>query len=333
VFGLPAAADTRVTTRFAEVDLVSDQAIAGVLREPDVVNAWGLALSPTSPLWVANNGTNTATVYLGGVGSAPVTKAPLTVAIPGGAPTGQVFNDTDQFVVGATPALFLFVSEGGDLTAWNPALATNAVVVKHVEGAVYKGLTLLHTRFGPFLLAADFHNGRIDVFDGSFRRIVLPNVFFRDRHLPRGYAPFNVFASGSRVYVAYAKQTPGSNDEMAGPGLGIIDRYTSLGLEVERIASHGTLNAPWGMAIAPASFGRFAGDLLVGNFGDGHIGAYRGDDFHGLLRDSAGHPLAIDGLWALQPGTASTGGIDAVWFSAGPGEEQHGLVGKIVPAS
>jgi uncharacterized protein (TIGR03118 family) len=221
--------------------------------------------------------------------------------------------------------------ENGDLTAWSPAASrTTALVVAHVDGAVYKGLALLHTPAGPVLLAADFHNGRIDVFDGHFAR-VRSDALFHDRGLPCGYAPFNVFVSGDRVYVAYAKQDAEGTDEVAGHGLGFVDLFTDLGTRVHRIASHGTLNAPWGMAIAPASFGRFAGSLLVGNFGDGRINAFAGEDFQGQLRDADNRPLAIDGLWALLPGTATTGGTGVVWFSAGPDDEEHGLVGEVIP--
>jgi uncharacterized protein (TIGR03118 family) len=324
-------------SRFAEVDLVSDQQLPGVLQDPNLVNAWGLALSPTSPLWVANNGTNTATIYAGGVNGAPVTKVPLTVSVPGGAPTGQAFNDTTAFQVtgsgGMAPATFLFVSEGGDITGWNrTATPTGAVLARHIPGAIYKGLAIVHTKFGPFLIAADFHNGRLDVFDGSFNPVHLPGVFFHDPRLPRGYAPFNVFALGDALYVSYAKQDADQEDEIAGAGFGFVDKYTNFGLRVQRIASRGPLNAPWGMAVAPAAFGDFAGALLVGNFGDGRISAYRGDHFVGQLRTGAGKPITIDGLWGLLPGTATAGGTGAVWFSAGPDDESHGLVGEILPA-
>jgi uncharacterized protein (TIGR03118 family) len=325
---------------FAEFDLVSDVPGRAPLIDPGLVNPWGLALSATSPLWVANNGTNTATLYPGGAGGTPVTKAGLTVAIPGGAPTGQAFNDTTDFVVtgpgGSGPAVFLFVSEGGDLTAWNPtASRTAAITEAHVDGAVYKGLTLLHTKAGPFLLAADFHHGRVDVFDKQFHRVQLPDVFFKDRFLPRGYAPFNVAALGDVVYVAYAKQDADRTDEVAGRGLGFVDRFDAFGLFAHRVASHGALDAPWGLAIAPPSFGRLAGDLLVGNFGDGRINVYdaRTGHFRGPLRDAGHKPIAIDGLWDLKPGTAASGGVDALWFSAGIDDEAHGLVGLIRPAS
>lgn len=324
------------TSRFNRVDLVSDQPGKAPLVDPDLVNAWGLALGPTTPLWVANNGTNTATIYAGGLNGATPTKAPLTVTIPGGAPTGQVFNDTAGFVVtgtnGSGPARFIFASEGGDITGWSPAATPTATILaKHVDGAVYKGLALVHVGNHAFLLATDFAGGRVDVFNDHFKRLPGLSRLFRDPRLPKGYAPFGILASGKSVYVTFAKQQAGSTDEQHGPGLGFVDRF-EMGEGAERIASHGTLNAPWGLAIAPASFGRFAGALLVGNFGDGRINVFRGDDFMGQLRDQQGKPIQIDGLWALLPGTATTGGTGSLWFSAGPDDETHGLVGQILPA-
>jgi uncharacterized protein (TIGR03118 family) len=326
--------------RFMQVNQVSDTGgPAAALTDDNAVNSWGLALSPTSPLWVANNGTNTATLYAGGVGGVPVTKVGLTVTIPGGAPTGQVFNgDANSFIVtgpnGSGAARFIFDSEEGEITGWSPAAApTTAIVAAKVDGAIYKGLALLVTNAGPMLLAADFHNARIDVFDSSFDQVNLPASAFHDPGLPTGYAPFNVAVLAGSVYVAYAKQDAEAEDETAGPALGFVDRYATDGQLIERIASHGTLNAPWGLAIAPASFGPFAGDLLVGNFGDGRINVFHGTEFLGQLRDQNNHKITIDGLWALLPGTASTGGTGTVWFSAGPDEESHGLVGQLIPTS
>jgi uncharacterized protein (TIGR03118 family) len=332
-------ADAAVGQRVKVVKLVSDQNGKAPLVDPLLKNPWGLALSPTGPLWVADNGSNYATVYAGGVGANPATKVGLNVWVDGGAPTGQVFNDSTAFVIPprapapAGKALFLFASETGNITAWSPAVSPNhAVVVAHVPGAVYKGLAILHFGSTALLLAADFKNNRIDVFDGSFRHVPAYSRFFTDPKLPKGYAPFNVTAApgGRSVYVAYAKVDPKTFDEVAGPGLGFVDLFAGLHNTPVRIASHGTLNAPWGLAIAPAGWGKLTGALLVGNFGDGRIGAYQGGKFLGLLRDSHG-PIKIEGLWGLQPGTANTGGTNAVWFSAGPGDEEHGLVGKIVP--
>ena len=337
VAGSPAQAHPRVP-RVDEVDQVSNQPGHAKLTDPDVVNAWGLALGPTSPLWVANNGTNTATLYAGGVGGATVTKAALTVVNDSDGVTGQVFNGSTDFVVttaqGSAPARFIFDSESGDITAWAPAATgTHAIVVAHVPGAVFKGLAVWHSALGTFLLATDFAHGRVDVFDSRFQQVDLAGTLFRDPRLPAGYAPFNVMTDGDSVTVTYAKQEAGSTDEQAGGGLGFVNTFHNLGTTVTRIASHGTLNAPWGLAIAPTGFGHISGALLVGNFGDGRISVFRGHKFLGLLRAADNHPLAIDGLWALLPGTASTGGVGTLWFSAGPNDEQDGLVGQLLPIS
>jgi uncharacterized protein (TIGR03118 family) len=326
------------TSGFTQINQVSDQPGLANITDGDLVNSWGLALSPTSPLWSANNGTNTATLYSGGIGGATVAKVGLTVTIPGGAPTGQVFNDTTDFAVtgpgGSGPAAFIFSSEGGDITAWNrTANGTTAAIVAHVNGAVFKSLALAHTQFGNFLLAADFHNGRVDVFNSSFDLVALPSFFFHDPRLPKGYSPFNVFVNGNSVIVTYAKLSAGGLDEVDGPGLGFVDEYTNFGLTVHRIASRGTLNAPWGVAIAPPGFGNLAGSLLIGNFGDGRINVFRNGRFAGQLRDTNNHKITIDGLWALLPGTASTGGVGTIWFSSGPNDESNGLLGQLVSGS
>jgi len=324
-------------SRFDQIDVVSDQAGVAAIHDPLVVNAWGLALNPTSPVWVANNGTGTATLYRGdGVGT-PFTKVALEVTVEGGAPTGQVANLTSSFVVGSPPAggaaRFIFDSQNGDVTGWNPAAApTTALVQTHTEGTVYTGLALLETAGGPFLLAANFSQGRIDVFDADWDLVDVGDAF-TDPDLPPGYAPFNVAVLGGAVYVTYALQGPDGDEEVAGHNRGFVDKYTGFGQTVQRIASRGNLNAPWGLAIAPASFGKYAGSLLVGNFGDGRVGAYTDDgEFAGFLRDGDNKVIAIDGLWGLLAGTAASGGTDSLWFSAGPDDETHGLVGVLRPA-
>ena len=335
VAGSPAQAGSPAS-RVTEIDQVSNQPGHAKLTDPDVVNAWGLALGPTTPLWVANNGTSTATVYTGGLNGATVGKAGLTVVNDSDGVTGQVFNGSADFVVttpqGSGPARFMFDSESGDITAWaSAATGTHAIVVAHVPGAVFKGLALWQTPLGTFLLATDFANGRIDVFDRTFRQVDLAGDLFKDPRLPAGYAPFNVMTNGDTVTVTYAKQQAGSADEQDGPGLGIVNEFRHVGTTVSRIASRGALNAPWGLAIAPAGFGKFTGALLVGNFGDGRISAYHGDHFIGQLRNSVNKPLAIEGLWALLPGTAASGGVGTLWFSAGPNDEEDGLVGQLIP--
>lgn len=248
-----------------------------------------------------------------------------------------MFNSTTGFQVstplGPRPAAFIFDSQTGDVTGWNAANGTTAVVAAHSDGAIYTGLTLLQTSNGSFLLAADFHHARIDVFDSNWNRVDVGSAF-TDPGLPAGYAPFNVQVLGGAVYVTYALQAENGEEEVAGHNLGFVDKYTDFGQTVKRIASRGNLNAPWGLGIAPASFGKYAGTLQVGNFGDGKIGAYTDSgDYLGFLRDANNDVVAIDGLWALQPGTVASGGTDAIWFSAGPDDETHGLLGVLRPAS
>jgi uncharacterized protein (TIGR03118 family) len=312
--------------------LVSDQPGVAAQTDPNLVNAWGLTSGPTTPWWVSDNGTDKSTLYRGSDGAIQG----LVVAVAGG-PTGAVFNPTAGFVLPTGgKALFIFDSEDGKVRAWNGAQGTTAIVVKDRSGgdAIYKGLAIADTAAGPRLYAADFHNARVDVFDGGFG-LVLGG--FADPSLPSGYAPFGIQTIGDRVFVTYAKQDADAEDEVAGQGLGFVDVFSTAGDLLGRVAQHGQLNAPWGLALAPASFGRFAGDLLVGNFGDGQINAYEelpnGHFAHrGELRSADGGSIAIDGLWALQFGKAGNNGpAGTLFFTAGPDEETHGLFGSITP--
>jgi len=328
---------------YRQTNLVSDLPGMAQLTDPDLVNPWGLAVSPTSPVWVADNGTGKATLYRGFVSGSPIQKVPLVVSIPGGAPTGQVFNSTPGFVVhsGAAsgPAAFIFDSEAGLVTGWNSAVpppppSTQAQVGASVPDAIYKGLAIASTATGTFLYAADFHNARIDVFDSSFQLVHLAGDF-SDGEIPAGYAPFNVQALGGRLYVAYAKQDADREDEVAGPSRGFVDVYSTSGQLLSHLIEHGQLNAPWGLVLAPADFGRFSGDLLVGNFGNGRINAYDPEtgEFLGRLRNEDGRPIEIEGLWALLVGTATIGGPTTLLFTAGIDDEHHGLFGAIQATS
>jgi len=331
---------------FRQTNLVSNLTTVGAqIVDPNLVNPWGLAFGPTTPLWVADNGTSVATLYGVSPGGGTATQVPLVVTLPpaDSSPTGQVFNPTSGFVLkskaGKGPALFIFSSEGGQIIAWSPVAdpvvngkSTAQVKFSTRSGAVFKGLTIASTRFGTFLYATDFHNGRVDVFNSRFHLVHLPGGF-RDRHLPRGYAPFGIRAIDGLIYVTYAKQDADKHDDVAGPGHGFIDVFTPGGFLVERLVSRGALNSPWGLEVAPRGFGPFGGKLLVGNFGDGRIHAYglfsgRPD---GTLRTRHHKPITIDGLWALQFGTATTGGTGTLLFSAGLNHEADGLVGAINP--
>lgn len=313
-------------------DLVSDQPGKAQLTDPNLVNAWGLSRGPNTPLWVSNAGTGTSTLYSGAVNGSPAAASPLVVKVPGGPVTGQTFNSSTGFAVPGTttPASFLFATVGGTISAWNGAAGTQAVQAAAVPGAAYTGLTLSASPFGPLLLAADFHDNRVDVFNSAFQRLDVAGLF-RDPSLPRGYAPFNVQVLGDTVYVTYAQQDAAKQLDVPGPGHGFVDKFTAYGTFAGRVASRGDLDSPWGLVIAPANFGRFSGDLLVGNFGDGTIHAYDPADgrFRGTLTDSQGRTVRIDKLWGLITGDAVAGGPDSIWFSAGPGDEKHGLLGTL----
>jgi len=323
-------------TAYHQTNLVSDVPGLAALTDPNLVNSWGLAAGPTTPLWSNDNGTDVATVYSGGVnGSAPAI-VPLVVRIPGGAGTGIVFNDQSAFTVSAggvtAPARFIFVTEAGTLSGWAPNVPLNgeAQLKATVPGAVYKGLATLTNNQGSFLYAANFSAGRIDVFDSDWSNVQLSGDF-SDSQIPSGFAPFNVQALGGKLYVAYAKQDPERTDEVAGPGLGFVDVFDSTGHLLRRLIRRGHLNAPWGLVIAPTGFGQFSGDLVVGNFGDGHIHAYdpASGAFRGDLQDESGKPIVIDGLWALRAGNGVFGNPTGLAFSAGPDDEAHGLLGTL----
>jgi uncharacterized protein (TIGR03118 family) len=320
---------SRFDDGYQQINLVSDIPGAAQLLDANLVNPWGLSSSPTSPLWVSDNGTSKSTLYTGGVAGQPASIVPLVVSIPGGgSPTGQVFNSTADFLLPTGgKALFIFAGEHGDLSAWNGAQGTTAVLVAPSHGGVYKGLALLTTARRTLLLAANFHDNRIEEFNGSFQR-VNPHGAFRGVGIPRGYAPFNVAVLGNRVYVSYAKQDADRTDDVAGAGHGFVNVFNLDGRFLHRFAGHGVLNSPWGIAQAPQGFGDFSGDLLIGNFGDGRIHAFtRSGHLAGTLRDTSGKPLVIDGLWALKPGNGVSGATSDVWFSAGPDDESHGLLG------
>jgi len=314
-------------------NLVSN--VAGVADnvDPNLVNAWGLAAGPTSPWWVSDNGTDRSTLY--NPAGAPL---PLVVNVPG-APTGTVFNETPgSFLVGANNASFIFATEGGTILGWNGGPAATVEADRSSAGAVYKGLAIAQTPTGPRIYATDFHNGAVDVFDSAWKPV--SHAGFVDPLLPRHFAPFGIQTIGDRIFVTYAKQQADSDDEAHGRGLGIVDAFDTAGRLRARVAQFGNLNAPWGLAQAPTGFGRFSGDLLIGNFGDGRVSAYH-EVVHGRfvpagqLRSSTGSALAIDGLWALEfgHGAPNNGPTDTLFFTAGPNDEHNGLFGSIRAAT
>jgi uncharacterized protein (TIGR03118 family) len=323
------------STSFSVTKLVSDQPGMARNTDPNLVNAWGLTSGPTTPWWVSDNGTDLSTLYRGSDGLPQPQPHPLVVGVAS-APTGTVFNSTSGFVLPTGgKALFLFDTENGGVLGWNGAQGTTALLKKDFSnsGAVFKGLAIADTANGPRLYATDFHNAQVDVFDGNWD--LVPNSGFADPSIPHGYGPFGIQTIGDRVFVTYAKQDADQHDDVAGQGLGFVDVYDTSGNLLGRVAQHGQLNSPWGLALAPASFGPFAGDLLVGNFGDGQINVYaelgNGHFEHRAeLRDASNKSLTIDGLWALQFGKGGNNGpAGTLFFTAGPDGESHGLFGQI----
>jgi uncharacterized protein (TIGR03118 family) len=316
--------------------LVSDDVSAtpAAAGDKSLVNGWGLSAGPTTPWWTSNNGTNTSTLY-SGVGS----KAALTVAVAGG-PTGTVFNgNIADFPVGQNgksgPARFLFATEAGTILGWSPGVNPTVALVgadRSAGGAVYKGLAVANDR----LYATDFHNNRVDVFDSKFALVA--SAGFKDDKVPDGFAPFGIQALGGSIFVTYAKQDAAAKDDVAVPGQAYVDEFGPDGQLVARVVNSGKknapLNAPWGLAMAPADFGPFGGDLLVGNFGNGRISAYakgaNGWVYKGQLRHGNGTPIEIGGLWAIAFGNGSAAGpTTSLYFTAGPSDESHGLYGSI----
>lgn len=340
------------SSSFRQLNLVADIPGAAQLTDTDLVNAWGLAASPGtdaapgSPLWVSDNGSDKTTLYSSGTATS-VTKVGLTVNITSGAPTGQVFNaDNTSFVVHdagghSGSAAFIFDTENGTIDAWNSGVGATGpgpstvteVPVDNGANAVYKGLATAQASDGhAYLYAANFRSGRVEAYNGNFKPVELPGGLFVDPRIPAGYAPFNVQELAGKLYVTYAKQDATLHDDVAGPGHGFVDVFTNDGAFIKRLVTRGQLNSPWGLALAPAGFGRFGGDLLVGNFGNGHISVYnpRTGSYLGQLRRANGKPIVIDGLWGLRFGNGNAAKTGELLFSAGPSAESHGLLGKIV---
>jgi uncharacterized protein (TIGR03118 family) len=327
---------------YTVTNLVSDQPDVAAHLDPNLVNAWGLAAGPATPWWVADADADVSTLY-----PADGTPLSLVVDVPGG-PTGLVFNGSGGFVVSdgtnSGSSLFLFATEEGTIRGWSPAVPPPPLSTQTFVGydgsdedANYKGLAIASTEEGTILYGADFHNAEVEMFDDTFQEVT-PEGAFEDPKLPAEFAPFGIQTIGDAVFVTYAKQDAEAEDEVAGAGLGFVDEFSTNGDLIHRVASKRQLNAPWGLAMAPESFGAFGGDLLVGNFGDGRINAFAPLPngkfvFRGQF-ESEGASLSIDGLWSLQFGNDSTAGSSrTLFFTAGPDEESHGLFGSIDPAA
>ena len=297
---------------------------------------------------MADNGSDKATLYAAGSTPNSVSKVGLTVNVTGAAPTGQVFNsDSSAFVVSDShgnsgPSFFLFDTENGTIDGWAPNVnpnGTNPSTVTEVArdngaNAVYKGLAEATVKGKSFLYATNFRSGRVEAYDSSFTPVEMPGGLFVDPGLPAGYGPFGIAEIQGQLYVTFAQQDATLHDDVSGPGHGFVDVFTNTGAFVRRLVTRGSLNSPWGLALAPRSFGRFGGDLLVGNFGNGLINVYNPANGAplGRLRQPNGLPIQIDGLWGLRFGNGNAAKTGELLFSAGPSDESHGLLGKIVVA-
>lgn len=336
--------------------------------DPNLVNPWGVGESAGSPFWVSDNNNGTSSLY-----NTAGTPQSLVVAIPapgdplgtGGTPTGLVFNIASghsAFKVSGfdkngaptmAPAAFLFATEDGTILGWNPGVnppntpvasqGKHAIIaVDHsaipdaADGAVYKGLAIATDSTGSaFLYAANFRAGTVDVYNAAFQQVMLPPNAFVDPRLPRGYAPFNIVLIGNRLFVNYAVQNAAKHDDVAGQSHGIVDTFDLAGNMLARFAQHGQLDSPWGVALAPAGFGQFAGDILIGNFGNGHINAFdpATGEFLDKVRNPDGQAIVIDRLWTIKFGNGGNGGDrNTLYFTAGPNDEADGLFGSLAPS-
>jgi uncharacterized protein (TIGR03118 family) len=340
-----AAATPPPAHRFTVTNLVSDIPSMAATTDPNLVNPWGASELPSGPLWVSDQGTGVSTLYTGDVGGSALTAVPLVVTIPSGGPTGQVFNGNfmttpADFPVSAGtqsgPALFIFANLAGQISGWNPgvgaaagATATTAEVATSVPGASFTGLAIS----GATLYAADFGHGTVDVFSSAFQRVVTPGAF-ADHAIPAAFKPFNAQAVGGNIVVTYARpdQTGRAGNRL---GAGFVDVFSPHGVLLKRLIRGGVLDSPWGVVIAPSSFGAFSSDLLVGNFGDGFINAFnpRNGRFLGALRNAKGQLIHEDRLWSLILGDGAAATPQTLLFTAGIDNETHGLIGSIVPAS
>jgi uncharacterized protein (TIGR03118 family) len=329
VLFLTACGTTWGATAYQQTNLVSDIPGMAAFTDPNLKDPWGVSFSPTSPLWVSDRATGVASLY-NGLGAIN----PLVVAVPPGAPngpTGQVFAGGTDFRLNGNPVNFIFATLGGTIAAWNGG--TTATTVASTPGAGFTGLALGNNT----LFAANFIGGTVNAFNSSFAPTTLAGNF-TDPNLPAGYAPFNVQTMNGRLYVEYAKQTPGVPVALPGGG-GYVDVFDFNGNFVQRLVSNGVLDGPWGVTMAPAGFGDFGGALLVGNFGNYTINAFDPltGSFLGTIMDASGNPIENDGLWTitfdLPNGAPGASNPNQLFFTAGLNDGNDGLLGSIAVAT
>lgn len=342
-FACGACLAVSASAQYSQTNLVSNGTIPAAHTDPNLLNSWGVAFNPTGFVWVGNNHSGTSTLYDGnGVPQSLVVTVPGVPATAQGNPTGVVFYGGSNFRVSdginSAPSRFLFASEDGSISGWAPSIpppppstTAHTAVDNSSRGAIYKGLAVGAAGGSDRLYATDFHNGAVNMFGPDFAELNDPGAF-QDPTLPAGYAPFNIATLNGMVYVTYALQDDEGEDDVPGAGNGYINVFSPTGEFVSRFASNGALNAPWGMAVAPADFGAFSGDLLVGNFGDGRINAFdpATGEYRGALTDASGETISIEGLWGIQFGNGvSDQPTNTLFFAAGPEDETAGLYGRI----
>ncbi len=329
LLSLPATAQI-----FKVENLTSDISDVGTQpTDPDLVNPWGMAANPSGPWWVADNATGKLTLYnADGVKQGLIVNVPQWDGSPGGNPSGQVFNGTQDFKLSNNnPALFMVSTEDGTIQGWNGG-NTTMIAVNNWPNAIYKGLVLGSANGANYIYAANFKGGTIDVFDATFQPHSFGQNAFLDPNLPSGYAPFNVANVNGNILVSYALQDDDKEDDVPGIGHGYIDMYDSQGTLLQRLPHVYALNSPWAMVVAPSGWNQLSGKLLVGQFGSGGIAAYdlANNLFLGVLQDDQGLPIRIDGLWGLGFGNGgSAGPKTTLYFAAGYFAEAHGLFGRI----
>ncbi|WP_353062131.1 TIGR03118 family protein [Tunturibacter psychrotolerans] len=342
VLSIGALAQTNST--YVQTNIISDGAtVKALVTDPTLINPWGVSVGPA--IWIDKAGSGSVAVdTLAGTNAVPLLPSvtiPAAAPAPAqGSPSGTVYNSNNAIfdIPGSTSALFLFGTLDGTIAAWNVNSGTQAVtVVNNSAKASYTDIALDTNATGTFLLAANFRQGTVDVFDSTFAAHALAGSF-ADPTLPAGYSPFGIHSIGENIYVTYA-QVNAATGESVGAGLGYVNEFDNNGNFIARVASQSVLNAPWGMALAPAGFGSFGGDLLIGNFGDGVINAFDPKTFAliGSLNTSAGTPIANIGLWEIFFGqnsgqTTTLGDPNTLYFAAGINGEKGGLFGSIAVA-
>jgi uncharacterized protein (TIGR03118 family) len=332
LLSLPATAQL-----FTVTNLTSDIASVGTQpADPDLVNPWGIVASSSSPWWVSDNGTGKLTLYDGtGAKQGLIVNVPQWDQSPGGNPTGQIFNSTQDFKLpNNSPAKFIVSTEDGTIQGWNGGTST-VIAANNNPNAVYKGLALGSANGANYIYAANFKGGTVDVFDATFQAHSFGQGTFVDPNLPSGYAPFNVANIGGKIIVTYALQDDDKEDDVPGIGHGYVDVYDGQGTLLQRLPHVYALNSPWAMVVAPNTWAQLSGKLLVGQFGSGAIAAFdlANNLFIGVLQQDDDLPIRINGLWGLSFGNGGASGpTDTLYFAAGYFDEAHGLLGTITVA-